>query len=615
MPKANRKESLVILVNKELQKYKTKQGKYNGLVKLLSKPEFLVACYENIRGKPGNMTPGTDKYTLDGLSWNWFVELANSIRRGQFAFSPIRRVWIPKSKDKNRPLGVGSPRDKIVQKALSVILEHLWEPEFLNTSHGFRPNRSVHTALLELYLKGGNYTWVIQGDISKCFDSIPHDVILKIISEKIQCARTLELINKTLKIHILDSANNNLSRNIIGTPQGSVLSPILANIVLHKFDQYMSKYKMEYDTGKMRKVSQVYSKLSGVKRRATDQAIKRRLSRQMRRCFSLNMMDPEFRRLLYVRYADDFVICLIGPQSDAKKIRLDIKNFLKDKCGLDLNVDKTVISKISDGFNFLGAHITKANMLKNHVIKVEGRGKRRATTRLRVNLNLRGVLNKLVETKIAKWVNPDKLEARGTALNSMINHSHADIIAFFNSKINGILAFYSFAGNRKLLHYVIWILRESCGLTLAKKYKVRTLNKIYKKYGKEYTCPETGMELAIPETLGAIHDYKFRKYRPKDLSFLNISWAGKLTESNIGKACILCGTTYKVEMHHVRSIKDIRAKIRKGNASFAVWSGAYKRKQIPLCEYHHRLYHAGLLNYADIKVVANFTKSHKEDPI
>lgn len=612
-PKANRKESLVILVNQELQKYKTKQGKYNGLVKLLSKPEFLVACYESIRGKPGNMTPGTEKATLDGLSWDWFVKLADSIKRGQHNFSPIR-VLVQERKDKIRPLGVGSPRDKIVQKALAVILEQIWEPEFLNSSHGFRPRRSVHTALGELYIKGGNYSWVIQGDITGCFDSIPHDIIMRCVSERIACARTLELITKAIEIRIQDGDSNRISKNLIGTPQGSVLSPILANIVLHKFDCYMKNYKLKYDKGTVRRLNLRYSRLNGRRRYSKDPQTRINLRLMMRKHHCLDMMDPNFRRLLYVRYADDFVICIIGSISEAKCIRRDIRNFLKDNCGLELNMRKTVITNIAkEGFNFLGAHISRANMLKNHMIKVKGKGTRRATTRLRVNLDLHKILKRLVTARIAKWIDPRQLKARGTALNSMVNHSHADIICFFNSKINGLCAFYSFAGNRSLLHYVIWILRWSCGLTLAKKYKVRTLNKIYKKYGRNYTCPETGIELQIPESLAAIHEYKHTPYKPKDLSFLNISWAAKLTESNIKKTCVLCGTSSNIEMHHVRSIKNIRAKVRKGNASFAVWSGAYKRKQIPLCSYHHSLYHRGLLNHADINIIANFTKVNKED--
>ena len=507
--KVNRKESLVILVNKEMQKYKTKQDNYNGLIHLLSKPEFLVLCYEEIRGKPGNMTPGFDGLTLDGLTWNWLIKLAETIRRGQFEFSHVRRVQIPKANGKTRHLEVESFKDKIIQKALSVIMEQIWESKFLESSHGFRPNKSVYTALRELYLKGGNYSWVIQGNISKCFDSIPHKIIMKQIGKTIKCARTLELIHKAIKVTVRDLHTQENFKSKIGTPQASVVSPILANIVLHEMDWYMKEYKFKYDKGKIRILNPTYSRLLGQRRYSKDPLIRKQLLKEMKKHHSLDMRNPNFRRLLYVRYADDFVICIIGPKSDAINIKRNIKNFLKDNCALDLNIDKTIISNMKYGFNFLGAHIVKANMLKNHMLKVSAKGTRRATTKLRVNMDTRKVLQKLIQTRIAKWIDCNKLLARGTAFNSMINHSHADIICFYNSKINGLINFNSFFENRSRLHYIIWILISSCGLTLAKKYKVRTLNKIYKKYGKLYTCPETGIELKIPSFLEAIHDYKF----------------------------------------------------------------------------------------------------------
>lgn len=279
---------------------------------------------------------------------------------------------------------------------------------------------------------------------------------MKWVGKKIQCARTLELINKAIKVNVYDADTKKLIKSEAGTPQGSVLSPILANIVLHELDRYMEIFKLKYDKGKVRRLNLVYSRLNGKRRYSRDPKVRKALRIQMRRHHSLDMMDPNFRRLLYVRYADDFVVCIIGPITSAIDIRRNIKNFLKDNCGLELNMDKSIISNMTSvGFNFLGAHIYKANMLRNHMIKVRGRGTRRATTRLRVNFDLRKVLQRLVDARIAKWSDGDKLLAKGTALNSMINHSHADIICFYNSKINGLNNFYSFAGNRSRLHYVM----------------------------------------------------------------------------------------------------------------------------------------------------------------
>ena len=162
-----------------MEKLNYKNGdKFYKLLDILCDPFFLVACYEEIKGKKGDMTPGTDKYTIDRLDWNWFVKTAGSLRKGTFNFSSARRIDKPKAKGKTRPLGISSPRDKIVQKALHAILEAIYEPLFLDHSHGFRPRRSIHSALCKIYLIGHKYAWVIQGDITKCFDSIPHKIIM-----------------------------------------------------------------------------------------------------------------------------------------------------------------------------------------------------------------------------------------------------------------------------------------------------------------------------------------------------------------------------------------------------------------------------------------------------
>ena len=605
--KGGKRAALVTLVRKELQLYLDKRGSYNGLINILKNPEYLVACYESIRGKPGNMTKGSTKETLDGLTWEWFVKLGESLAKGKFDFTPARRVMIPKANGKLRPLGINSPREKIVQKALAVIMEQIWERIFLNSSHGFRPNRSIHSALKELYLEGGNYNWVIQGDIEKCFDAIPHSVIMNRVQKIIKCKRTLELIKKSLDAGYIDPDTKKTVNSDLGTPQGSVLSPLLCNIVLHDFDAFMSSMREEYNFGEKRRPNPDYVKLNSKRRYIRDIRERRKILREMRQLLASDPMDPNFKRLKYIRYADDFVILIIGPLGDAEKIKERIRDFLLNKCGLTLSLEKTVISNIqTEGFKFLGAECRRASMTKNHVVKHKDRTIR-ATTRLRVNIDLTKVYKKLVSIKVATWDNKNLQVPRGTANNALINFSHAEIISWYNSKIQGIQNFYSFAGNRKRLHLVFWILASSCALTLAKKHKMSSMGQIFKKFGRNLTCPETDVSLVRPSALEAIHDYKSNNV-PDNLDFLDVTWAAKLTESNIGKSCFLCGSTKDIEMHHLKSVKDVKQKIRNGNASFSAWKGAFLRKQIPLCSYHHDLYHGGKLNYADLKQISSFTK-------
>lgn len=607
--KARKSDSFVTLVQKELLLCRDKQGIYSGIINILKKPEFLVACYEEIKGKPGNMTRGHIKGTLDGLSWSWFEKVGESLIKGKFEFSPARRVLIPKANGATRPLGINSPREKIIQKALAAILEQIWEPKFSSSSHGFRPNRSVHSALKSLYLEGGNYTWVIQGDITKCFDSIPHRIILDRIKKVIKCQRTLELISKSLQAGYIDPETGNLCQSDKGTPQGSVLSPLLCNIVLHELDKYMESLRNNFNKGDRRRPNPAYVKLNSRRRYIKDHFQRAKILMEMRRLRASDPMDPSFRRVKYVRYADDFIIMIIGTHSDAINIRNKVKSVLKEKCGLELNMEKTVISNIQkEGFKFLGADCSRADMVKNHVVKLKRNISIRATTRLRVFIDLNKVYKKLVANKLAKWDSNTPSIPRGTAHNALINYSHADIVNFYNSKIRGLYAFYSFAGNRKRLNLIIWVLHSSCALTLAKKYKLKTQGAIFSKFGEHLECPETGIKLFAPKTLRAVHDYKDNSARTHDLSFLDISWAAKLTESNISKVCVLCGSSHNIEMHHLRTVKDIKQKTRLGNASFSQWSGAFKRKQIPLCQYHHDQYHSGNLNFWDLKQISAFTK-------
>ena len=602
--KTVKKISLDTLVKKDLQSYINKRGQYNGLINLLSKPEFLIACYEEIKGKPGNMTRGTTDITLDGISSKWFEKIGGKLKDGSYQFSPARMVLIPKANGKSRPLGINSPREKVIQKAIQAILEKIWEEIFLNTSHGFRPNRSTHTALQDLYLHGNNYSWVIQGDISGCFDNIPHNIIMERLGKIILCEKTLQLVYKTLKAGYIDPETDKLVRSYKGTPQGSVLSPLLSNIVLHELDRYMQRVKSDFEIGtrRSRKPSKEYERLNNSKRYAKTIAERRNILAKMRKMKSVDVMDPNYKRLLYVRYADDFVILIIGNNQEAINIKNGVKDILVNKCGLELNPQKTEITNLNTGFKFLGA-VCRKTKNHSHVTYHERNKSAKITPKLMVFADSEKITRKLVAGKIAVWKGST---IRATSLKSLINLDHADIVQFYNSKLRGLLNYYSFAGNYSRLAWFAWIFKSSCALTLALKHKMRSQKKAFNKFGKHLTCPETGISIMNPGSFLVKHDYKKKVIEEKNLDFLNISWAGKLTKSNINQGCTICGSTNEVEMHHLRRVADVRAKIKTGKSTFALWSGASKRKQIPLCKYHHNLYHQGELNHSDIKKISDF---------
>ena len=617
--KINRRESIPISswLSKELAKYIHKNDKkYNGVIHILSNPLFLFSCYKLIRGKPGNMTKGIDEETLDGIKWQYFENLGQKIKKGLFNFKPARRIEIPKTKGGNRGLNIASPRDKIVQKGLTLILENIFEPIFLPVSHGFRWGYSVHSALESLYIQGENYIWAINGDISKCFDSIPHNILIKLISKKLKCSRTIEIITKAIKQSYVLNKIGSISKvkPNTGTPQGSVLSPILSNIVLHELDIYMSLLKTKFKKGKARAVNPKYHTLNNTRYRTKNLELKKKNLKLMMNMNPSNPIDPNFRRLLYVRYADDFVVLLISSLQDAYTIRRQIRDFLNNKLGLKLNVDKTSIVSIRKGFEFLGAHISskkKVISIVNYKSKEKNKKKlrRRFSRRLYVAAPLKKLVEKLIKNGFAKRNHLSKVLAKGRG--DLINHSHYQIIKFFSARIYGILNFYSFASNFAQLRRIIWILEQSCALTLAKKHKLKTLNKVFTKFGRLLEDPLSNITLPKLGNMKVKHEYKKTSKNIHDLDkLMKSSYQNTLTEIWGEFVCALCGSKYNVEIHHLRKVSDIRAKIRVGNSTYNQWKGAFQRKQIPLCNYHHQLLHNGELSPADFSRLRNWTKNY-----
>lgn len=188
---------------------------------------------------------------------------------------------------------------------------------------------------------------MIQGDISKCFDKIPHTIIMKLVRKEIGDPRLLELVKKFISAGYVDE-DGKLHQPTEGTPQGGVLSPLLSNIVLHQLDLFMDDEKKRFDKGTKRRKNPTYAALQNKKARTTDPLERSRLLSEMRKLRRSDMFDPNFRRLNYTRYADDFVVLIVGSLKNAEFIKKKIKEVLKGKCGLDLNDDKTIINKMTD---------------------------------------------------------------------------------------------------------------------------------------------------------------------------------------------------------------------------------------------------------------------------
>jgi group II intron reverse transcriptase/maturase len=443
------------------------------------------------------MTKGVSSETLDGISKDWFENISESLLNGRFNFSPSRQVLIPKANGKTRPLAIASPRQKIVQKAMELILSTIWEPQFTDYNHGFRPNRSVHSALIPIYLHGSNYSWVIQGDITKCFDTIPHKLIRKTIEEQIGDTRFAQLLNKFLNAGVITVDSKK------GIPQGGILSPVIANTILHKLDLYIEKVKANFEMGRKRKVT--YQRLKYIRSRSDDPLERKELMKKIFKTPMVDPMDSNFRRLMYVRYADDFVIFVTGTFNESKHIKNNVKEFIKTHCGLDLNDEKTLITNTREKFTFLGAEIVKLS--RTGYLSSAKPGVRR---RIHPRIQVKAPISKLVETlKLNGFIRTNRLGKHiPCAYTKITNLPHSTILQFYNAKLRGLYNFYSFASNYNKLRYIVYLLQFSCAYTLARKLKINPFTRVFSKFGGTLACPDTGIKLELPETMKTRHEFK-----------------------------------------------------------------------------------------------------------
>ena len=574
-------------------------------IKRISNIKNLVLAYESIKSKPGNMTKGVDPSTLDGMNLKYLKNIQSELKEGKFEFKPARIIKIPKpGKIETRSLTIASPREKVIQKAILQVLEPHYEKIFLDSSHGFRPGRGTHTAMRYLEAKFQSVHYILEVDFYKAFDSIDHSSLMNMFNNDIWCPKTLKLIKSGLKAGYwqLGNLHDNLS---VGTPQGSILSPLLCNIFLHKLDEFMEKLKVQYKVGDKRDGNPEYIKLQNKLkywRKKGYNIIKpteyKNLLRPFLRLTSIQR-NNDYVRIHYVRYADDFVVGIEGSYNKAQEILENIKYFVKNELNLKLNSEKTGIKNYATKpFLFLGYSIRaphfKGKFKLFETIKLNDRFiTRRKKVRMTIEMDTNKVLKKLHQNGFLKKRTSHAIHKeliyRGTFKGNLINLEHSDIIRYYNSVVRGLFNYYSFVKNRPTVSWIGWLIKESCALTLARKFKYKSMRQVFKKFHKDL-----GVDISKDKRISfvdiayksAINISKAINITQEPLKNLEKTWNAKFTKSNLHKACIMCGNTVDVEMHHVRKIRDLKNPNSKLDF-FGRQMAAINRKQVPLCKDHH----------------------------
>jgi group II intron reverse transcriptase/maturase len=447
------------------------------LYRQLFNKELYLLAYGRIYANQGAMTPGTSAETADGMSEAKIDAIIEAMRHERYRFAPARRVLIPKKNGKMRPLGLPSWSDKLVGEVVRLLLEAYYEPQFSDRSHGFRKRRGCHTALREIQRTWTGTVWFIEADISDCFGSLNHDIMVKTLAEKIHDNRFLRLIGNMLKAGYLEDWQ--YRETLSGCPQGGVVSPILSNIYLDKLDKFVEQVLIPGHTrGKVRRHNPEYRRLNDRRRLARqrgDRAAARELLRQMRPLPCGDPMDPGYRRLRYCRYADDQLLGFTGPKAEAEEIKTQLAAFLRDELALELSAGKTLITHArTRAARFLGYEITV-----HHDDSKITRGRRmlNGTIALRVPLDV-------IKAKCAPYRQHGKPWHRA----GLQNLDDYDIVRIYGAEYRGVVSYYPLASDAWRLHALRWNAETSMLKTLAAKHQ-STVTKMAARYKAKIETP------------------------------------------------------------------------------------------------------------------------------
>lgn len=559
----------------------------------LFNPELYLRAYGKIALNAGAMTPGVTDETVDGMSQKRIQTIIEAVRSERYGWKPARRVYIEKKHStKKRPLGIPTWGDKLLQEVIRLLLEAYYEPQFSDRSHGFRPGRGCHTALTAIRRTWRGTVWFIEGDISKCFDNLNHAVLMSILAEKLHDNRFLRLIRHLLHAGYLEEWNHHATYS--GTPQGGIVSPILANIYLDRLDQFVETELLPvHNHGHRRANNPEYEGIREQAEREEKQGNKEaalRLRKQSQRLPSVLLNDPGFRRLRYLRYADDFLLGYVGTRHEAEQIKQRIGEFLEDKLHLELSEAKTLITHgRTEAARFLGYEIVILQDDRKHTAN-------------------RRSINGAIGLKVPRDVIEEKCRPytqHGQPIHRIerIHDTEFTIVYQYQQVYRGIVQYYQLAFNLHQLDKLKWVMEQSLTKTLARKLQV-SVPKVYDRFGTQIKTEE-----GIYKVLRVIVERRDKKPLIAQWGGIPLRWRKdailddqphkvlwrrtELLQRFLADECELCGSHEDVQVHHIRAMKDLQTKGRSEIPAWVTQMAERHRKTLVVCLTCHQAIHQG----------------------
>lgn len=565
------------------------------LYRQMFNPQLFLAAYGKLYSNEGAMTPGVTGETVDGMSLAKIEAIIGALRAERYRWQPVKRVYIEKkNSSKKRPLGLPTWSDKLVAEVVRMLLDAYYEPRFSSRSHGFRPGRGCHTALSEVTETWTGTHWFIEGDISDCFGSLDHQVMLAALAEKIHDGRFLRLVRNMLRAGYLEDWRWHAT--LSGSPQGGIASPVLSNIYLDQLDQWIEQRLLpEYNYGRLRRRNPDYRAVENAiarARRRGDRAEARRQKLRRRQFPSQDPADPGYRRLRYVRYADDWLLGFAGPKHEAEEIKSRIAAFLRDELKLELSQSKTLITHASNqAARFLG-----------YEIRTQFSDTKIAGGRRGVNGSVGlFVPRDVIRQWCALYTRGGKPALRG----ELLHDDDFTIIAKYQSEYAGRVQYYLLAQDVFRLGRLHWVMQTSLLKTLAGKHR-STVGKMASKYKTVIDTPagpRKCLQAVIERDRGRkplvtrFGGIPLRRKRTAVLTDQQPVTAStrrnELIQRLLAGRCELCEGTEGLEVHHIRKLADLDKPGRREKPPWVKLMAKRRRKTLVICRRCHEDIHAG----------------------